>query len=321
MNFLDDILDIFGTTKDINVLMFGNSGVGKTTTVTAIYNVFADKYETDYNSFFNLFAENDTSDELLNKLAQLKEQIGEKTIKFNPSIPGTSEIKEFKFFLAKNRKSNSRFNINFIDIPGGFLQDRKEQLRELLDKSKIIIISVDSAALMEEYRGTKYFNQSINEPDRIRDYLKEMEKGEDKLVIFTLLKSEKYFRDDSLYALYAKFNEKYANVLSVLKNREDVSIALIPIQTLGSVYFSEIQMVDDNPRFIYKTKFNEKYNPSIADKILFLLLQFIVASEYRKTLPIRMLHKNNLKKAYRKFEENTKNIYFLQNQTKVHIDE
>ena len=153
--------------KEINVAMIGASGVGKTTLLTSMYNEFNNNLSNENN--LQLMADDNTQKRLDKKLGFLTSQINDNTIVMAQNLEGTQEVEEFNFILAKDLNDNAKIKINFKDFPGGYIHDNKNEVRDIIEESDIIMIPIDTAALMEQ-KGK--YNELINNISTITSLLK-----------------------------------------------------------------------------------------------------------------------------------------------------
>ena len=126
-----------------NIAMLGGSGVGKTSLLTAMYDRFDHNVgqtnlqltpDLEGNAILGeCFAE-------LRSMFECFEPVGQ-------GIQGSSEERRFRFELGKRGKRPS-FRLYFIDYPGGYLIDRPQKVLEFIKESPVIIIAIDTPALM-----------------------------------------------------------------------------------------------------------------------------------------------------------------------------
>ncbi|MEA3314385.1 MAG: hypothetical protein U9Q30_00835 [Campylobacterota bacterium] len=270
----------FNKETTINITMIGASGVGKTTLLTSMYNEF--NRDFSYGNHLKLTADEDTQMKLDKKLSMLVSQINDDDIVMTPQLEGTDKVEEFKFVLSRHIKSKERLNLLFRDFPGGYLKTQRNKVREIIEKSQIILIPIDTSALMEEQSR---FNELVNNTNSILEMYQDLTslfERRERLIIFVPLKSEK-----SLYAkenIFEIFEKKYQGILDFFDGdtvRKKNSVIFTPIKTLGSIFFSKID--DSNkqiPKFVYKARVaNPQYLPENCDQPLRYIVSFALKQD------------------------------------------
>ncbi len=275
--------------QELQVTMLGPSGVGKTTLLTAVY----DQFEENIGATDLEFKPDDESlgiidDNLiaLKSLTDVYEAKGRTGIEGTEAIAGPESLRSFLFGLGKKAQTPS-MQIRFRDYPGGYHEStasgsERKFVKELLSESAAVLIAIDAPALME--RNGKYHNQ-INRPDQIKDLFRLAYQDLDspRLVIFAPIKCEKYLRNKkSTQELIDRVKEGYDRLINYF-NAEQLSPHIVsvvtPVQTVGSVVFSRLEVDEDNnPRFFFrKVKHDAEYNPQDSEQPLRYLLRFLLA--------------------------------------------
>jgi len=273
--------------KTINILMVGASGVGKTSTLTAMYDKF--NKVINENIALQLIPDDSTSNKLNKKLIELKKQIATDLIRTRPTLAGTKDFDEFKFIIAKDEDSKQRVNLVFKDFPGGYLETERKTVKAWIKESDVIIIPIDTPSLIEK---NSIYNEEANAPEKLYDIFKSIKgsfETKNRLIIFVPLKSEKYLEGKLYYTnpIRDLVESEFSNLISLfhsksLKNR--VSTVITSIQTIGDIKFSMIEEeVEGRPVFIYKKKeFGAKYNPIDTEQPLKYILSFAIAEVMKK---------------------------------------
>jgi len=289
---LKRILDTFvggkaGKNSSINVLMIGSSGVGKTSTLTAMYEQF--NRVIDKNIDLQLIPDDITSGKLNRKLSELKKQIATDTVRTYPTVAGSKNFDSFQFFLAKDEDSKRRIEINFRDFPGGYLEIERQRVKEWLKESDVIVIPIDTPALLEE-EGR--YNEDVNRPHRLYEILRTIKgsfEDRDRLVLFIPLKSEKYLNGNEYFTNHIRdrVESEYRDIiefLSIDSIKSRVSIVMTAIQTIGDIKFSMIEKDEGKePVFIYKKRDHlAKYSPKDTEQPLKYILSFAIATTLKQ---------------------------------------
>ena len=264
---------------EINVLMIGARGVGKTSTLTSMYNEFNTKMGND-SLDIQLMASDETSTKLNKKLAELKKSVGETRIS-KPAIAGSTAAEEFMFFLGEDESTKS-IELKFRDFPGSYIEEKQSKVKAWIKESQVIIIPIDTPALLEE--AGKY-NEEYNKPSQIADIFKNVKtsfSSRKHLILFVPLKSEKYLDENSYGTnkIVEKVEQHYAQLLNIFRSgglNNNTAIAITPIQTVGGIKFSRIDNKNGNPEFIYiKKGAKSKYEPKDTDQPLRYILSFAI---------------------------------------------
>ncbi len=274
--------------RTIRVLMFGNSGIGKTSTLTAMYDQF--NRVIDKNIPLQLIPDNETSNRLNKKLSLLKQQIASDQIRTKSLMTGTKHSEEFDFFIAKDEDSPEKINIIFRDFPGGYLETERKNVKDWVKESDVLIIPIDTPALIEE---NGIYNEEINSPAKLYDIFSAIRGSleiNNRLVIFVPLKNEKYLEGKLYYTNHIRdlIEKEFANLLQLFASfsiREKIAVVITSIQTLGGVKFSVIEKDQATGKsiFIFKKKgFGSGYSPRDAEQPLKYILTFSIAEVLKK---------------------------------------
>lgn len=275
--------------NELQVTMLGPSGVGKTTLLTAMY----DKFEDNIGSTdLQLTPDDDTSSILQDYLVDLKsltnvyEAKGRVGIQGTEAVAGPESLRSFVFGLGKKGKAPS-LQISFRDYPGQYhtakaSPEEKKFVKELLSQSAVVLIAIDTPALME--KNGKYHDE-INRPDQIKDIFKDAYKDLDspRLVIFAPVKCEKYLKNDkSTQELLQRLKEGYKRLTNYFETETlnpHIASVITPVQTVGNVVFSRLEIDDHNNLhfFFRKVSHDAQYDPQDSEQPLRYLLRFLLA--------------------------------------------
>lgn len=312
---------------ELQVTMLGPSGVGKTTLLTAMY----DKFEDNIGSTdLQLTPDDDTSSILQDYLVDLKsltnvyEAKGRVGIEGTEAVAGPESLRSFVFGLGKKGK-NPSLQINFRDYPGKYhtakaSPEEKKFVKELLSQSAVVLIAIDAPALME--KNGKYHDE-INRPEQIKDIFKDsyQELDSPRLVIFAPVKCEKYLKNEkTTQELLQRIKEGYKRLINYFETEtlnRNIASVITPVQTVGSVVFSRLEVDDNNNiHFIFrKISHDAVYNPQDSEQPLRYLLQFLLAIHLKNRQDsfriFKFLHNwlnldNHLKTAVKEFAKGCK---------------
>lgn len=154
-------------------------------------------------------------------------------------IPGTSHYTDMIF-----RDSAGEYFDNSI---------HQDETEKFIKDADVFVVAVDSAYLMA---GKDYENQAANIADKIHTFFTDIQAThkDPKLVIFVLIKCEKWLREGKAEALSNKVEATYQSTIQFLKATGNTEMWIIPIQTAGSIEFTDLRA----PYILYNTKTEEK---------------------------------------------------------------
>ena len=214
------------------------------------------------NEFLGSIAGDDTLLIIEEKQREMQEYYHNKKRGLVPDDKPTSDLNEYTFGIKLKNKSGQEgmMTINFIDYPGEWLGNDREnkehrtQINENLLKSNVIIIAIDTPYLMEGTRTNSAeeigkYNDRRNYSQRINQIIKEIEvnKNEPKMILFVPLKCEKYRKEGKLDVVATKIKKAYKGIFDFFDgpNKGGAEIAIIPIMTMGNVYFNHFSRDDE----------------------------------------------------------------------------
>jgi hypothetical protein len=264
---------------ELKVTMLGSRGVGKTSLLTAMYEQFANNIgKTD----LQLIPDDESSGILQERLIELKSLPDTFEVKSN--VKGTEDPRSFIFGLGRKGKPSS-LQLNFYDYPGEYHlktspTEKRKFVRELLTDCVAVIITIDAPALME-LRGR--WNELTNRPQQITDLFRTayQDLSSPRLIILAPVRCEKYMQTErGSLELVQRIKEEYQGLLDLFSANSLLSnvVAIItPVQTVGSVVFSRIEIKDEEPRFKFrKIGHDARYSPKDSEQPLRYLLRFLL---------------------------------------------
>ena len=282
--------------QELQVTVLGPANTGKTTLLTAMY----EQFEKNIKSVnLELTPDDDTSCLLQDRLIELKsafesfESRGRAGLEGTEASAGVGSLKSFDFGLGK-KQSKPSLRLSFRDYPGAYhntnsSKEEKQFIKRLLRESAAVLIPIDATALMEE-KGK--YHERINRPQQIKDLFKKAYIGLEspRLIILAPVKCEKYLQDDkAAEELTKRVKEGYQVLLDYLDSSElksQIAIVVTPVQTVGGLVFSRIEVDENNiPDFYFrKIRHDAKYEPKDSEQPLRYLLSFL--------LKLHLQHKN-----------------------------
>lgn len=267
----------------IKVTLMGGRGVGKTSLLTAMYEQFGKIPHLN----LDFFADSSTSQILSNCLKELQSQIGKPE---TGTLAPTVEQRQYKFHVGPHGK-RPIFDLVFRDFPGDFLEEKQinDKIHNVIDfikDSDAIVIAVDMPALLEDDgRWRETINHCLLINNLFQHGLNDnLSNDNRKLVLLVPIKCEKYLQNGQHQHLLQSIKNEYAGLINHLGDaKEHITVAVVPIQTLGGVVFDSIQANqvghgETTPRFLYKkSPAVQGYSPCDTDQPLRHILAFSIS--------------------------------------------
>lgn len=181
--------------------------------------------------------------------------------------------------------------VEFSDILGEDMTNQQEELIDRMQKSSVILLAIDSVALMEEGITGNSWNERINFPAQIYnmfvDAYSSTEQYTPQLVLMVPLKCEKYYWEKGgMDCLNEKIKESYRDLITFFESRPAFSVAITPILTLGDVIFSHYDNVQRYaPLYTFRTldehglSIVPNYTPMFCNQPLCYIAGFILSLE------------------------------------------
>lgn len=254
------------------MVMVGPSRVGKSSLLATMYReIYRMK------AGFELTPTDETQDRLDEAYCSLSRVMQQPV--FAPVedlVRGTMDFIEHRFEVGFNRAKE--FDLVFHDIRGGAMMKSGSDLnavREKVAQSQVIFNVLDSVALMEVDAVS---GDRLNGHDRVYNlFSRALQAGKKYLVVFVLVKCEKYVKSPHGYnQLIKRFEERHRAVLQLIdelnERHRNVGALVIPAVTLGCVEFKEI---DDDGNFIFERNHGD-FEPREVDQPLRYGLSFAI---------------------------------------------
>ncbi|MBV9389639.1 MAG: hypothetical protein JOZ78_24720 [Chroococcidiopsidaceae cyanobacterium CP_BM_ER_R8_30] len=266
---------------ELKITMLGPSGVGKTSLLTAVY----EQFESNIGrTNLQLTPDLESSALLQERLAELKSLPD--SLETKGWIAYTQEERSFLFELGKKAATPSLL-IHFKDYPGEWHESKREKSREekeriesFIKESVAVIIAIDTPALMEK---NGQWHDETNKPQQITNLFQRVYRELDspRLVIFAPVRCEKYLQsEESVFELLRRVQDGYTSLFNLLSSDEllpQVAVVVTPVQTVGCMVFSRIEIHDGKPLFIFrKTRHDAQYSPKDSEQPLRYLLRFLL---------------------------------------------
>lgn len=263
---------------EVNVMMFGGRRSGKTSVLAAMKECVDQTFNNEASLGFAISsADDETAVKLIEKSQEIKGyyDLPEQERK-NPITPDNSptfDKQEYKFNIFLVDKPATRLQVNFIDYPGEWLDNSTQygQLKEIMEKTDIIIIAVDTPYLMEVCRtedSVGKYNENKNFSARVAEMVKnnfivDEKSGRKKMILFVPLKCERYHNvsnpgRDEMNLVNQKICKAFENLISFITQGENANryeCAITPIFTMGNLRFTRFQEDDNGDFIMYEGKY------------------------------------------------------------------
>lgn len=238
--------------KELKVLMMGGQRVGKSSALAAIMNAFT------CGCAASLFKAKDTT--ILQKIDGERQASVEQCLKDAKdwlcqnegrivlSDSGKTNIRwDYTLELTLN-DTNDMMRLTFTDINGEWFElnnPNTQEVRGLVAEYDVFVVAVDSTFLMEARNPDNSFvtrskNEKHNCTQQIHYMLTEINDsdGRDaKLVIFVPIKCEYWARNGQIDEVSRAVATDYHTAITGLLHRKSVQVEILPIQTLGCVFY------------------------------------------------------------------------------------
>ena len=271
--------------QELKITMLGPTGVGKTSLLTAMYEQFE---STIGKTNLQLTPDEESSAILQERLVELKSLLDdfEATggVRRTEAAAGPESLRSFVFGLGKKGQKPS-LQLHFQDYPGGYLAakanpEERKFVKNLLTECVAVIIAIDAPALME---ANGKWHELINRPQQMTDLFKTayLDLDSPRLVILAPVRCEKYLQDEKFKTeLSRRVKEGYAKLFDLLSSEAllpKVVSVITPVQTVGTVVFSRIELNNDRPQFHFrKISHDAEYSPKDSEQPLRYLLRFLL---------------------------------------------
>lgn len=265
--------------QELKIAMMGATGVGKTSLLTAVYEQFG---KTIGQTDLQLTPDEESNAVLQDRLGELKGLLDD--FEATGGLDGDNEPRSYIFDLGKKGAKPS-LRLNFQDFPGTWLSRdatpvQRQFVKELLENSVAILIAVDTPALMEA-KGK--WHELQNRPTQIKNLFANVyqDMKSPRLVIFAPVRCEKYMQNTkSATSMLKSIKEGYADLLALFRAKTLnpwVTTVITPVQTVGTVVFSRINLKEGRPHFYFRKISHEaEYDPQDSDQPLRYLLRFVL---------------------------------------------
>lgn len=281
---------------ELNIVMVGPRGVGKTSLLAAMHEEFNKTFE---RANLQTWTSDTPTMQRIEECKKTLKNIDCRLKKFvTPTDPEENPFLSKGFIFELGSAGKKFLKLHFTDPSGEYFYahaepQQKEYIYKKLNTCDAIIIPIDSTALMETKlrRATDQkigdWHEEKNMPSRITNLLRDaFANGQIKsprLVILAPVKSEsyvKYERDADSLLEHVKIG--YSKLLDFLKSDElidKVSVVVSPVQTIGNIVFAHHKQDTETgqTKFEYhKSPIDADYAPKDGDQPLRYILLFLI---------------------------------------------
>jgi len=287
----------------ISVLMIGSPRVGKSSVLASMLRSLGRVYDETGVAF-----EPDGATELLmqDKLGNLEKiySLYDREAEFATQsgmaggewyAAATQERISYRFALnvqtEQEKACRERVcSVEFTDIRGEDLTQRQDDVIRRIQESSVIIVAVDSVALMEYDEHGGSYNDLHNFPSQIHRIIEDayttVKAPRPQLLLLVPLKCEKYYWErGGMERLNRRVKQTYADLLTFARGNRLFSAAITPILTLGDVEFSRFESAKAyTPMYRFRTKdengrvHTPAYSPRFCDQPLFYIAAYILTA-------------------------------------------
>ncbi len=278
---------------ELNIIMVGTPGIGKTSLLAAMHEEFNKTFEranlqTWVEDTNTLLAIEDCKSTFRNIDPRLNKKIVPNDPKENPWVD-----RGFLFDLGSNGKKF--MTVRFTDPSGEYFNasaapKQKDYIKEQLNECNALIIPINSTALMQKKTGRVNhaeigtWHQEKNTPERITQLIKDayVNLTSPRLIIFAPIKCESYTQTpQDAEKLLDAVKIGYRHLIDFLRSEsliDKVSVVITPVQTIGNVVYSHYSEDESGlTRFWYhKTPIDAPYAPKDGDQPLRYVLLFSI---------------------------------------------
>lgn len=228
--------------QTFNVVMVGSRRAGKSSMLASMIDSFSSLPTSTINEI-TLTATPDTEEVLKHKKMHLENIYTDKNSKSLEWIIDTNPTDvsyEYEFKMSIKGSPNSYF-IRFTDIPGEDFMLKEVEVKEILKRSQVIMIAIDTPHLVEE---NGEHSDAFNITEQINTLLSFMKQDIHRLILFVPIKCEKYYYEERMQEIVDAIEDQYGDLLTSFrtgKGKNIYTVAITPILSLGGVVFRDFQ--------------------------------------------------------------------------------
>lgn len=213
--------------------MIGPKSIGKTSLLAGMYDQLN---RINRLSLMKLTVDAESAAELKKHVQQMIHQPWARGIQSWPEVVETAEPQLYNFQLIST-VMDFQITLQVNDPPGCYLQQQPEQMIDLIRTSQIILLVIDTPALLTE---SGRWHETVNAGRQLTDLFKRALQDMDtpKLLLIAPVRCEYYLQRHEDQPLLAAIHKEYAGLINFLgRMKKDIAVAITPVQTLGGVHF------------------------------------------------------------------------------------
>lgn len=241
--------------ENLKVLMMGGRRCGKTSALASIFDQM--KNTPAINKLLTVADKTILETKIVNGVSEKQEALKDKKFELQNFL---KEYNPFDFLVDKGPTrhywlynmqislagTNKTMNMEFRDSAGEFFDyggAHTDETMQYVKDCDVFVIVIDTPYLMYDNEAV---SSAANVTDSIHTFLSSIDDNSDgqqgaKFVLFVPIKCEKWIHEDKIKEVNQKIKQVYGPSINHLKNRENTEISIIPIQTAGSIDFSEMR--------------------------------------------------------------------------------
>ena len=246
--------------RAFNILMIGSRRAGKTSVLASMIESFEALEKTTKNKF-RIKALPDTEALLQSKRLELKKIFESKekdALCWTLDENATDLAYDYEFRLSVDGSDNT-VEICFKDIPGEWIRNEPVKTKEVLARSQVILVAIDTPHLLEEGGAYSDCFNITSDIDRLLQNIS-LEEERPRMVLFVPIKCEKYYYEKRMDEVETAIQEQYEDVITALttgRKKELYTVAITPILTLGGVVFRDFARGEDGEVTVIENQLNK----------------------------------------------------------------
>lgn len=207
------------------------------------------------------------------KIVEMQDLCDSETYQGNPrmtDLTGTVDVSVYKYKLKFIDFPDAKgIDIIFHDIPGEHVEqgntEELDVLEEIAKKCQIIIVAVDTPALLWAYKNGHADQEFITAAESLQSLFADLGKCIDanlpednkslKSIIFAPIKCESFIGDKNFYSYISKAIDTAYNGVIEEAHKSRCKVSIIPMQTIGGVKFHHYSLPEE--------MFVLKYGPNV----------------------------------------------------------
>ena len=146
-------------------------------------------------------------------------------------------------YVLEVSANNTAINLEFIDVPGEWMRANVLEYAQLvshIEESDVFVIAIDTPFLMNAEEEINSVYNRVNEITQAMSKLKIGSPADLKQIILCPVKCEKWVKEGEFDKLVTKVKQAYRDLINRWVNCPEVTIQIMPIQTVGGLIFSRL---------------------------------------------------------------------------------